>query len=97
MYNFGDCSKEIAKRRVSLKEKRKVCYIVNSHLLKLLKIDVDGCLNLEGPRCDYLIIKPSENHGLYIEIKGRDIAHAFKQLKNSIKEKIIENECKISK
>lgn len=86
MCDFGNCSERISNPIIVLKQKGIVCNIVNCSRLDCLKVEVDGCLDLRGVKCDYLVIKLLDNHALYIELKGQDVSHAFRQLKNSMEQ-----------
>lgn len=52
------------------------------------KVIIDGGVvsnNTNELRCDFMIIQDDESIELYIELKGQDIAHAAKQILQTIK------------
>ncbi len=84
MYNFGECSEEINNSIVSLKEKKSKFILHNHEKLILFKVKVDGCLINKGSKCDWLLVNTKNHQALFVELKGRDIKHAFEQIENSI-------------
>lgn len=58
--------------------------VKNEAQKKINKVKVDGCLITEGKKCDYLFEvnneKPEIVHVLYVELKGKNIEHAYEQL-----------------
>lgn len=69
---------------VSASEKGKTFRIKNPSHNVILKIHVDNCV-IKGNtnRCDYIFIEKSYMCHI-IELKGRDISHAFIQLRETI-------------
>lgn len=78
-----DCIETLNSTRIVCKEHKRKITFINSLKVKVSKIKVDGCQIIEGKRCDYLITYKNNEH--FIELKGSDIRHAFKQLKRTIK------------
>jgi len=80
--NFEKCSEANRNKVVSVSEKGRTFVIKNGGAKFVNKVEVDGCL-IEGDRikCDYLfeIDKPMTLI-IYVELKGKDIEHAFNQL-----------------
>lgn len=64
-----------AKSRVEIK---------NPDRVEAIEIQVDGCEITDGLRCDYLLL--IKNLELFIELKGSDVRHAFKQLEASMQQ-----------
>ncbi|MCB9233487.1 MAG: hypothetical protein H6581_17655 [Bacteroidia bacterium] len=48
-----------------------------------MEVIVDGCAINQGPKCDYLLIQ-SSGFEHFVELKGVDIPHAFKQIEATI-------------
>ncbi|NEO98798.1 MAG: hypothetical protein F6K58_08995 [Symploca sp. SIO2E9] len=84
MKSFPDCEEHRYDKSIVLKENQSKITLKNPKGLDILVITVDGCAIKEGLRCDYVVI-PNLDSEIYIELKGRDISHAIKQLENSIK------------
>lgn len=82
---YGNCATSFTNRYVNVSEnKRKFC-LVNQNELEIIKVVVDGCLITgSGKRCDYLFDFPTLNLIYYVELKGRDIESAVKQLKATL-------------
>lgn len=51
---------------------------------RLRRIEVDGCLDMAGPKCDFLMICPAEVEH-FVELKGSDVKHAAGQLEATIR------------
>ncbi|NEN99457.1 MAG: hypothetical protein F6K50_29435 [Moorea sp. SIO3I7] len=70
---------------IVLKEKKSKITFENPNRDKILKIKVDGCAirDNETLRCDYALV-PNEEVEIYVELKGRDIPHAVKQIESTI-------------
>ena len=61
--------------------------IDNSVRYDVEQIEVDGCaITNDQIRCDFLLVVPShcEYQEYYIELKGTDLAHALKQILNTV-------------
>jgi hypothetical protein len=94
MKSFPECEKNTYDPKILLKEKRAKSNITfdNPDRKKILIIKVDGCVinNSEHKKCDYAIVPCDgfdqiENYfEIYIELKGRDIERAIKQLESTI-------------
>lgn len=79
---------------VVFEEKRKICVASeNGKIYKLnnvsnydiKKVKVDNCIpNIGEKRCDYLMEIKNINKAIFIELKGGDLAHALKQIYNTI-------------
>ncbi len=84
--NFEKCSEENRNKVISVSENRRTFVIKNGDAKLVNKVEVDGCL-IDGDRkkCDYLfeIDKPMTLI-IYVELKGKDIEHAYDQLAATI-------------
>lgn len=85
MLNFGNCESSVNHLKIVVKENRSSFVVINPQRKNIRRIQVDGCLNINGPRCDFLIIDPS-NLEHFVELKGSDINHAIIQLESTIKQ-----------
>ncbi len=45
---------------------------------------VDGCIIVEGQKCDYLLLNCSELIAYFIELKGSDLIHAVRQINTTL-------------
>lgn len=56
----------------------------NTSEREILKVEVDGCLDINGKKCDFLLIDISAGIAYFIELKGCELDTAVRQLGNSI-------------
>jgi hypothetical protein len=85
MAAISGCEKGLRFPRIVLREHQSCFVIINPQRQKIRCITVDGCLNITGPKCDYLVIDPSSVEH-FIELKGSDVRHAIQQLESSIRQ-----------
>ena len=84
--DLDKCSETITHKNILLEEKKSSKIIFsNEKLIEVTKIQVDGCLNINGVKCDWLLIINEPYIEIYIELKGSDVEHAFTQIENTIK------------
>jgi hypothetical protein len=69
---------------VKCEQHRRRVVIRNDKRLQVRKVRIDGCVITDGPRCDFLVLVADRPDEVYIELKGRDIAHAVEQLEATI-------------
>ncbi len=76
---------EVSKNSKIVCKEQKSRIVFNNSLKKMVsKIKVDGCQIADnGIKCDYLIVVDADEH--FVELKGHNVSHAFKQLKRTIK------------
>ena len=84
-YNFGKCGIIKEDKIIVCQEKKSKFIGENINKEKILEVTLDGCLNINGKICDFLLINTNKNSAHFIELKGQDIKHAVKQLENTIK------------
>ncbi len=86
--NFEECSEVTNNKIISIDDKKgkSKMYLDNPSKEPLQKIKVDGCLNITGKKCDYLIKIDNPSIEIYIELKGKKVDIAIKQLENTIKQ-----------
>lgn len=60
----------------------------NNTRKSMLCLRVDGCLlkEMDGKKCDFLLLVSNEKIAHFIELKGSSVADAIKQLTNSVKQ-----------
>ncbi|SFW83109.1 hypothetical protein [Chitinophaga sancti] len=66
----------------TFEEQKSKLILKNIDEVESIKIHVDGCEITEGLRCDYLHL--AKGIEFFIELKGQDLLHAVKQLKQTI-------------
>ncbi|MDJ0735059.1 MAG: hypothetical protein QNJ47_13505 [Nostocaceae cyanobacterium] len=82
------CSEKINHKNILVKEKKSSqITFSNPQLIEVTKIQVDDSLDIQGLKCDWLLIvnPPQFYIEIYIELKGKDVEHGLKQIKNTIK------------
>lgn len=57
---------------------------LNQSEKEILKVQVDHCLEIQGKRCDWLLIDTDDHIAHFIELKGCEVKQALLQLENSI-------------
>lgn len=85
MYDFGECGAEVNNRKIVVKENKRKFIIDNHNNLTILKVEVDGCLDIPGKKCDWLLIVLNESTAHFVELKGNKVEYALLQLENAIK------------
>ena len=77
-----NCLIETYKNVIVCEENKRKILFFNKNNKKVIKIIIDNCQIENGLRCDFLVI--FNNLQNFIELKGNDISHAFKQLERTI-------------
>ncbi|BAZ83335.1 hypothetical protein PN497_20390 [Sphaerospermopsis kisseleviana CS-549] len=84
--DLDKCSEKITHKNILIEEKKSSKIIFsNENLIEVEKIQVDGCLDIQGVKCDWLLVINEPYLEIYIELKGSDVEHAFTQIENTIK------------
>ncbi len=89
--NYQQCTTKIktTQKKIVLREKKNLSQfiLVNDCQKEIYKTQVDGCLNIEGKKCDFLLIIKENSLYLeiYVELKGNKVDYAIKQLEATIK------------
>ncbi|MGB7925595.1 MAG: hypothetical protein WCF57_20320 [Pyrinomonadaceae bacterium] len=80
--DFERCSEDCSQINIVVGEMGRQFRINNANRLLIKKVQVDGCLiDDERLRCDYLFeIEQATHCIIYLELKGSDLDHAFRQL-----------------
>ncbi len=83
----GSCFEKSKNSIISTSEKGKTFKISNQSKHNIYKIRVDRCLieDKKVIKCDNLFIDCDDETGHFVELKGTDIEHAYKQLTSTIK------------
>lgn len=85
--NYEQCTIKTKDKIISLKENKSQFILINDCQKEIYKTQVDGCLNIEERKCDYLLtVKDNELYvEIYVELKGNKVDYAIKQLEATIK------------
>lgn len=77
-----NCNTPTNNKIIVVREKGRKFTIQNNSSLEINKVKVDGCYITSGNKCDYLfeIINKNITEVFYVELKGKNIEHAIKQL-----------------
>ena len=72
---------------ISVQEKGRTFVLSNACRQTVAQVQVDDCLITVGERCDWLfeLTEPVKS-ALFVELKGRDIKHAYEQLLATIQQ-----------
>ncbi|WP_413171983.1 hypothetical protein [Anabaena azotica] len=80
------CAEKIKHKNILIEEKKSSRIVFsNENLIEVTKVQVDGCLDIQGVKCDWLLIINEPYIEIYVELKGSDVEHAFEQIENTIK------------
>lgn len=78
-----ECTEITKNRLIVFEERRSKLTVDNADRSEVVKVVVDGCqISDNSIRCDYLFLAKEIEH--YVELKGKGIPHAIKQLKSTI-------------
>ena len=84
--DLDKCSEKISHKNILIEEKKSSKIIfTNENSTEVTKVQVDGCLDIQGIKCDWLLIINEPYIEIYIELKGSDVEHAFAQIENTMK------------
>jgi hypothetical protein len=84
MKRFPNCEVTRKDKKIPLEENQSKITFENPKRLEIRILNVDGCAITEGLRCDYAMTSDMVKEEFYIELKGRDIKHAFAQIETTI-------------
>jgi len=82
-----ECSAFLRHKKLALSGKKTTTfYLLNPTEREVEKIEVDGCVIMEGIRCDWLVRlnDATSKEEIYVELKGSDVYHAVEQLRTSV-------------
>ncbi|MEJ5279466.1 hypothetical protein WH299_09330 [Pseudomonas sp. MYb541] len=69
---------------LTFEEQKSVFQVLNKGRRNLERHQVDGCLIVDGIKCDWLLVDTDSGREIYIELKGSDIKHAVDQICETI-------------
>ena len=72
------CIEETDVSKIKVKDGTKFAVFLNSANTLHLKVRVDGCAVMDGPRADWVVERG--NDAIVVELKGRDVEHAAVQI-----------------
>jgi len=84
VFNFDSCGSLTQNKKVVCEENTRKFTGLNQSEKKILKVQVDHCLEIQGKRCDWLLIDIVDHIAHFIELKGCEVKQALLQLENSI-------------
>jgi hypothetical protein len=84
MKRFPNCEVTRKDKKITLEENQSKIIFENPKRLEVCILTVDACAITEGLRCDYAVIADKVKEEFYIELKGRDVKHAFAQIEMTI-------------
>ena len=79
MKTVHECVKEVRQTNITVKEHGRRINFINQTGDRFHLARVDGCLVRDGARADYIVTKIGVG-SVIIELKGKDIRHAFDQI-----------------
>jgi len=91
---YPGCGKSHIEKKISLKDKKggkSKIFFLNPTEVENIIFELDDCVVTR--RCDFLLYDSNETEH-FIELKGRDIAHAIDQFKTSVQQFGVENKHK---
>lgn len=79
------CQKFADNRKIINIEENARKFVGINNAQKLFALyQVDGCIMVDGQRCDFLLLNCSELIAYLIELKGSDLIHAIRQITNTL-------------
>ncbi len=83
----NDCRTTRRDPLLSVQENGRTFILKNACRQAVVQVEVDDCLITVGERCDWLFeLTEPVKRVLFVELKGRDIKHAYAQLLATIKQ-----------
>lgn len=82
MMDYKNCRQLKTDKVIVVEENRKKFTVNNPNKKEVYQVEVDGCLiPKDALKCDYLFeMEIPTSKVLYVELKGKDINHAYEQL-----------------
>ena len=81
----ADCLEFSDNRKiVNVEENSRKFVGLNSKQKLFALYHVDGCIIIDGQKCDYLLLNCSELIAYLIELKGSDLIHAVRQINTTL-------------
>ncbi|MDS3861486.1 hypothetical protein RIF25_11780 [Thermosynechococcaceae cyanobacterium BACA0444] len=87
MKRFPGCEQWLSDKIIPIQENKSKINFLNPEQRQVYKLKIDGCAINDNltPRCDYGLV-PCTHVEIYIELKGRDVSGAIKQIESTIHE-----------
>ncbi len=87
MKSFPSCEHWRSDKIITIQENRSKIYFLNPEQWQIRKLKIDGCAIKDNvtSRCDYGLV-PCDGVEIYVELKGRDVSGAVKQIISTIQE-----------
>lgn len=82
---YGACGKIVNHRDIPVSERGKTFRIRNNDKSRVIIVQVDGCMMKQIEACDYLFDVAKNNTIYYVELKGKNIEKAVKQLLSTMR------------
>ncbi len=81
----ADCLEFSDNRKIiNVEENSRKFVGINSKQKSFALYHVDGCIIVEGQKCDFLLLNCSELIVYFIELKGSDLIHAVRQINTTL-------------
>lgn len=80
-----ECCENTDVSRIKFEERRSKAIFVNPERSKFVRIRIDGCAIPKGKAADWVLCKPGVGD-IIIELKGRSVEHAVKQVSATVQE-----------
>ena len=81
----ADCLAFFDNRKIiNVEENSRKFVETNSKQKSFALYHVDGCIIVEGQKCDFLLLNCSELIAYLIELKGSDLIHAVRQINTTL-------------
>jgi hypothetical protein len=77
------CVQIVKHSKIKMEESGRKAIFLNPYNDEYTLIRVDGCVVKSGLRADWVIISNANNQ-VFVELKGKDVAHAIEQLESTI-------------
>ncbi|MEM6265825.1 MAG: hypothetical protein AAGI38_25205 [Bacteroidota bacterium] len=77
------CFEIVSDKLIVFSENKRKLTLENSQKVEVTKVTVDGCeITSSALKCDFMAV--TSNMEYFVELKGSNVKHAFKQLESSI-------------
>jgi hypothetical protein len=80
---FSHCVSETTDSFIKVEERGKKLVINNTDRRRFQKVRVDDCLTKQETGADWLIVLPGQGE-VVVELKGKDVPHAIKQIRATL-------------
>lgn len=92
-----NCHYNCQNSHIVVEENKRIFRIENPNKRSIDQIQVDGCkIRDNSIRCDYLFIDVDTKKKIFVELKGKGVDHAVKQIVETVKKLAPSELCKAS-